>query len=121
MSFLIDRLLASGITVLMVLCAPARADDWPRWRGPNQDGISRETGLLDKWPEDGPKRLWSVPLSGGFSSFAVVDGRLFTQTKQDNQEVVLCFDAASGKELWRYSYDCDYQAHPTFTGGGRPA
>lgn len=100
---------------------PALAEDWPRWRGPRQDGISREVDLLKKWPEGGPPQLWTVPLTGGFSSVVVADGRLFTQTKVKNQEVVLCVNAASGKELWRYTYDCDYAAHPTFTGGGRPA
>jgi outer membrane protein assembly factor BamB len=50
-----------------------------------------------------------------------VDGRVFTQTKEKNQEVVVCLDAATGKDLWRYRYDCDYAAHKTFTGGGMPA
>jgi outer membrane protein assembly factor BamB len=50
----------------------------------------------------------------------VADGRLFTQTKENNQEVVVCLDAATGKDLWRYRYDCDYAAYRSFTGGGRP-
>lgn len=112
----------SLVTLLQLFAAlPVWAEDWPRWRGPRQDGISLETGLLKEWPENGPRQLWSVPLSGGFSSMAVADGRLFTQTKKENQEIVLCLDAATGKELWRYAYDCDYKAHPSFTGGGRPA
>jgi hypothetical protein len=41
-------------------------------------------------------------------------------TKDNNQEVVVCLDAATGKDLWRYRYDCDYSAYPTFTGGGMP-
>jgi outer membrane protein assembly factor BamB len=106
---------------LVVTCAPARADDWPRWRGPGLDGISRETGLLAEWPKGGPRRLWEIPLSGGFSSVAVADGKLFTLTKEGNQEVVLCLNAATGGERWRYRYDCDYKAHRTFTGGGMPA
>jgi outer membrane protein assembly factor BamB len=112
------------MTVALILLAmspmPARADDWPRWRGPRLDGISRETGLLAEWPKEGPKRLWKIPLSGGFSSVVVVNGRLFTQTKEKNQEVVVCLDAATGRDLWRYRYDCDYKAHRTFTGGGMP-
>ena len=100
---------------------PAKAEDWPRWRGPRLDGISQETGLLKEWPSGGLRQLWSAPLSGGFSSVVVADGRLFTQTKEKTQEVVVCLDAASGKELWRYRYDCDYAAHRTFTGGGMPA
>ena len=111
-------------TVLTVLAAssgrPGRAEDWPCWRGPRQDGISQETDLLEEWPRTGPPFLWKAALSGGFSAVAVADGRVFTQTKEKNQEVVLCLDAATGKELWRYRYDCDYAAHPSFTGGARP-
>jgi outer membrane protein assembly factor BamB len=97
------------------------AEDWPCWRGPHSDGISRETGLLKEWPAGGLKQLWKTDLSGGFSSVVVVEGRLFTLTKEKNQEVVVCLDAATGKDLWRYRYDCDYGAHKTFTGGGMPA
>ena len=90
-------------TVLTVLAAssgrPGRAEDWPCWRGPRQDGISQETDLLEEWPRPDPF-LWKAALSGGFSAVAVADGRVFTQTKEKNQEVVLCLDAATGKELW---------------------
>jgi outer membrane protein assembly factor BamB len=86
----------------------------------HKDGISRETGLLKEWPKDGPRQLWKVELSGGFSAVAVAGGKVFTQTKAEDQEIVLCFDAGTGKENWRYAYDCDYAAHPTFTGGGAP-
>src|SRR5260370_5335957 len=99
----------------------AKAEDWRCWRGPRGDGISRETGLLKEWPADGLQQLWKADLSGGFSSVAVVKGRVFTQTKEKNQEVVVCLDAATGKDLWRYRYDCDYGAHKSFTGGGMPA
>jgi outer membrane protein assembly factor BamB len=81
---------------------------------------SRESGLLAKWPEGGPRQLWRTKLTGGFSSMAVADGRLFTMTKVDNQEIVVCHDAASGREIWRHAYDCDYKAHPTLTGGYPP-
>ncbi len=100
---------------------PTRADDWPRWRGPQQDGITREGGLLKEWPKEGPPQLWEVKLGGGFSAVVVANGRLFTQTREKNQEIVLCLDPATGKEIWRYGYDCDYKAYPTFTGGGMPA
>jgi outer membrane protein assembly factor BamB len=62
-----------------------------------------------------------MDLSGGFSSVVVADGLLFTQTKQKNQEVVVCLDAATGQDIWRYFYECDYAAHRSFTGGGMPA
>jgi outer membrane protein assembly factor BamB len=89
--------------------AKEAAGDWPCWRGRHFDGISRETGLLKKWPEKGPRVLWRAKLSGGFSSVAVVGGRLYTLTAKDKkEEVVVCLDAASGKEVWQYRYPCDY-------------
>lgn len=99
---------------------PARGDDWPCWRGPQRDGISQETGLLNEWPKDGPRRLWQADLAGGFSSVAVAGGKVIAHTKGDKQEVVLCFDAATGKQLWRYAYDCDYSVYPEMKGGVPP-
>jgi outer membrane protein assembly factor BamB len=115
-------LVGAALAFLVACPGPrVRAEDWPRWRGPRLDGISRETGLLTEWPSDGPRQLWKAKLSGGFSSVVVVDGRVFTQTKEKNEEVVVCLDAATGQDIWRYRYDCDYAAHKTFTGGGMPA
>jgi outer membrane protein assembly factor BamB len=100
---------------------PLRGEDWPRWRGAHMDGVSRETGLLDEWPKEGPRQLWKAELSGGHSSIAVAAGRVFTLTvdKPKKQEIVVCLEAATGKELWRFRYDCDYSAHSTLTGGGK--
>ena len=78
-----------------------RAEDWPQWRGPNRDGISKETGLLKTWPEGGPKRVWLFENAGnGYSTFAVVGNRLFTTGTRDGSEIVLALDASSGKEVW---------------------
>src|SRR5207245_6074093 len=52
---------------------------------------------------------------------AVARGRVCTEPKEEGQEGVACHDAATGKDVWRYRYDCDYAAHKTFTGGGMPA
>jgi outer membrane protein assembly factor BamB len=92
---------------------PSGAGDWPNWRGPHHDGISRETGLLKSWPKDGPKVLWTAALTGGYSSVAVADGRLFTQTKDQKEDLVVCIDAAGGKKLWEYRYACDYAEFPS--------
>jgi hypothetical protein len=51
------------------------AGEWPCWRGPHFDGVSRETGLLKEWPKGGPRVLWKVELSGGYSAVAVTGGR----------------------------------------------
>lgn len=75
--------------------------DWPQWRGPNRDGISKETGLLKQWPANGPPLAWKVKgAGGGYSSFAVSKGRLFTMGLRGDREYVLAFDVANGKEVW---------------------
>jgi len=105
MSFRFCRAIGLACAALAFLAACpgpcARAEDWPRWRGPRPDGIARETGLLQEWPQEGPRQLGKAPLSGGFSSVAVVGGRVFTPTKEKGQEVVACLDAATGKDVWR--------------------
>lgn len=80
----------------------ALAADSPQWRGPTRDGIFPETGLLDSWPEKGPRLVWKTQgLGEGYSSFAVVGGRLYTQGQKDNQQFVIAIDVSTGKEVWK--------------------
>jgi outer membrane protein assembly factor BamB len=99
--------------LLLLLVGPAYGDDWPCWRGLHHDGILRETGLLASWPKQGPRVLWRRELGGGYSSVVVAGGRLFTQTKDGNEDLVLCVDARSGKKLWEHRYPCDYSQYPS--------
>jgi len=86
--------------------ATATAADWPQFRGPNRDGVSRETGLLTQWPKDGPQLLWTYADAGvGYAGPAVVGDRLYTCGTRGDAEVVIALDlksAADGKvaELW---------------------
>ncbi len=90
----------------IILCSSidiaAQAEgNWPQWRGPNRDGISKETGLLKQWPENGPPLVWKAKGAGaGYSSFAITNGRLFTMGLRGNRESVIAFDVATGKEVW---------------------
>jgi outer membrane protein assembly factor BamB len=75
--------------------------DWPQWRGPNRDGISKETGLLKEWPANGPKRLWLFEKAGnGYSGPAIVAGKFYTMGTREGSEILLALDANTGKELW---------------------
>lgn len=75
--------------------------DWPQWRGPNRAGVSGDSGLLATWPEGGPKRLWLFDDAGlGYSSNAVVDGRLYTMGAREETEYVIAVDVTDGHEVW---------------------
>jgi outer membrane protein assembly factor BamB len=90
------------LLLTLTLAAPlATAADWPQWRGPQRDGRSEESGLLESWPEGGPPRLWMFTDCGvGYSGPAVVGGRLYTMGGRDGFEQLICLDANTGNELW---------------------
>ena len=74
------------ILTVMASMAVAADSDWPGWQGPNRDGKSLDTGLLKKWPDDGPKLLWKVDgIGSGFSSVAVADGKVYTSGDRDGK------------------------------------
>ena len=93
-----------AIVVLLLsveLVAQTAGGDWPQWRGANRDGISKETGLLKQWAPEGPPLVWKATGAGfGYSSFAITNGRLYTMGLRGDQEFVVAFDVATGKELW---------------------
>ena len=83
-----------------VMVAQSQAN-WPQWRGPNRDGLSKETGLLKQWPAEGPPLVWKTTGAGrGYSSFAITNGRLLTMGLRGDREFVIAFDLANGKEVW---------------------
>ena len=74
---------------------------WPQWRGPKRDGICDETGLLDRWPAEGPKLLWKFDQLGrGWSSPIIARNRLYITGDVGERLVVFAFDL-EGKLLWR--------------------
>lgn len=82
--------------------------DWPQWRGPHRDGVSREKGLLTSWPDGGPPQLWKAEVGAGYSALVVADGRAITLIQDGNNEAVVCWDADTGHELWRFRYPASY-------------
>jgi outer membrane protein assembly factor BamB len=111
------------ITFTIILSTTAQAQrrialgDWPELRGPQRDGISRETGLIDKWAMNGENFLWRVPY-GGRSSPIVMGNRVYVQNPSgrgtDLQERVMALDVETGKLIWEYKfnlYQSDVPAH----------
>ncbi len=88
--------------VFLFASALLSASDWPQWRGPQRDGVSKETGLLQEWPKEGPKQLWQVKDIGyGFSTPSVVGDRLYLlSNKGADNEYVQARSVADGKEIW---------------------
>jgi outer membrane protein assembly factor BamB len=89
-------LAACLVGLSLALCAA----DWPQWRGPNRDALSKETGLLKKWAKDGPELVWTFDKAGsGYAGPAVVGGKLFCMGAREADEYVFALDA-KGQELW---------------------
>ncbi|UCF17688.1 MAG: PQQ-like beta-propeller repeat protein, partial [Phycisphaerales bacterium] len=95
----------------------AGAADWPNYRGPDHNGITKETDWKTNWADSGPKVLWKKSIGIGFSSMAVVGGKVYAMGNQGKKEdVVYCFDAVTGEEIWTHSYPCPLE--PKYYEGG---
>jgi len=95
--------LAVVAAVLSSHVRSSTADDWPQWRGPQRDGVSTEKGLFDgaDWSSQPPELLWQAEgLGEGFSSVAIVDGRIYTVGNHDDGQAVMALDDKDGKILW---------------------
>lgn len=112
-------ILVAGAVAMINAVAPA--EDWHRWRGPDLNGISKETGWqATNWPAEGPKVLWKASVGTGFSSVSVSKGRLYTVGNDGKEtDTVYCFDAATGSNVWKYPYQCPLGAK--FYEGGTSA
>lgn len=84
--------------------------DWNQWRGPNRDGLSNEKDILKQWPENGPEIQWRIPVGDGFSGISIIDEKLFTMWDEKRSQLLVCLEAQSGKELWRYRVDDNYES-----------
>jgi len=101
--------------------------DWPDWRGPDRDGISREKGLPEKWSLDGQGLAWKAPY-GGRSTPVVLGDHLYLENtagaRETEQERLMCFNADTGKLLWEYKfnlYQSDVPAHRVGSCGSIPS
>lgn len=78
----------------------AHTGDWPEFRGPDRDGIARNTTLADDWETKDFKEVWRRPVGPGWSSFIVVDDRLLTQEQRGDEEAIVCMRATTGETAW---------------------
>jgi len=103
------------LTALIFTAGLAQAADWAYWRGPEQNGISRDKGLVSDWSlADKKNVLWEQPF-GGRATPIIVKGRLFLNARTSHgvngpekihaREHVICLDAETGKVLWRDEFN----------------
>jgi outer membrane protein assembly factor BamB len=114
------------LCLLLIPPALAQAEDWPQWLGTKRDGVWKETGIVEKFPEGGPKKLWSTKIGAGYAGPAVANGKVyvtdrtlevgqqtpaggFANPEVSGGERVLCLDIKTGQELWKHEYPCKYK------------
>jgi len=91
------------LALLLLSSITALAADWPNFRGPTHDGVSSEKSWKAEWSSE-PPVAWKAKVGLGFSSIVVANGRAATAGHADGKDTLFCFDAATGKELWKHSY-----------------
>src|ERR1700682_3849920 len=105
----VNRLsLIFSVTLLSAASNIPSTGDWPDWRGPNRDGLSREKNLPEKWSLSGQNLAWKAPY-GGRSAPIVLGDHLYVQNTaskgETEQERVMCFNADTGKLLWEHRFN----------------
>src|SRR6202795_157367 len=95
----------------MIVASCAMAQDWPQWRGANRDGKAAGFTAAKSWPKELAKK-WSIPVGKADATPALVGDKLYLFTRQDTDEVTLCLEAPTGKELWRDKYSAGAATGP---------
>ena len=86
----------------------ALAEEWAQFHGPRRDNVSRETGLLKKWPEEGPELLWKAEGIGhGWATVSIAGGRIYTAGDIDERTVITALDM-NGKMVWQQENGAAY-------------
>jgi outer membrane protein assembly factor BamB len=99
------------LAIILPVSGPAHGADWPCWRNAARDGASAETINTD-WTAKPPVLLWSKTVGPNdsasnvfcYASISVVGDRAYTMGFQSGTETVYCLDAATGAEIWKFSY-----------------
>jgi len=92
------------------------AADWPHLRGPNYNGVSAETGIVESWPATGPPVLWRIELGQGYSGIIAVGDRLYTQRQSLSGQYVVCLDADTGQPIWERRYGWPWEPDSNWPG-----
>lgn len=110
----------NALALLLIVSTSTAASDWPQWGGPARNFRSDAKGLAAKWPDTGPRKLWSRELGEGYSAVSAQGGRLYTMFRRGAQDVVTALDAATGKTIWEFAYDAPFTSQHDLTYGMGP-
>jgi outer membrane protein assembly factor BamB len=101
-----------AIVLVTFQCASLPAEDWPQWRGPQRDGVWRETGIVEKFAQSELPIKWRAKIGPGYTGPTVAGGKVYLTDKLadrgSSEERILCFDEKTGEPLWTVSYPCEY-------------
>jgi hypothetical protein len=97
------------IALQPAVAAAQGTSDWPQFLGPARNGISSETGLLDRWPEGGPKEVWRADGGVGMSGLAISRGRLITLIQKDGKQWLSALNAQTGQQQWQTEIAQEYK------------
>jgi len=89
------------------------AEDWPEFRGKGRLGVWTEAGVVERFPDQGLRPVWRIPIHRGFSGPAVSEGRIYVMdfnpsSRWQGKERSVCLDEKTGKILWTQEWDADY-------------
>ena len=104
----------------MIACGSAAAGgggesegpDWPRWRGPDGNGVTVDSSFRPHKLGSKTKIAWQVDVGAGFSSPSIRGDRLYTMGNAGGADSVYCLDAGSGEEIWSHTYPCRAGSYP---------
>ncbi len=85
--------------------------NWTGFRGPRRDATYDEHPILTNWPSGGLRMRWKQPCGGGYSSFALAEGRAFTIEQRRDLEVVAAYDIGTGRELWTNGWPAKFSEY----------
>jgi outer membrane protein assembly factor BamB len=102
-------LLISAVLNVLAIGSATIAGDWPQFLGPNRNGISSETGLIERWPDGGVKEVWRVPGGVGMSGLAIQGGRAVTLVQNDGQQWLVSLAARTGEPQWKTALAPEYK------------
>lgn len=93
--------------------------DWPCFLGPDGTGITPETGLLEEWPETGPRVLWEKHIGKGYSAPSIRGDRIVIHHRERDLDVVECLKVSDASSVWRYEYETDFSDPYGYSNGPR--